>query len=592
MHPSELLLSPDGKRLYVTNVGGDSVSVIDALTYQVIETIDTKPDPSLPWGSLPDGLALAEDGQTLYVADAGINAVACIPLAINSRTGPKLPPRLIPAGWTPGGLCVRGKDLFVSNVRNGLQKVVLTADETEVAARDAAARSNAHLAFAIRSAERSKSEVAPVPVPVRLGEPSVIKHVVYIVKENKTYDQMLGDIGKGNSEPKLCLYHRDSIPNHKSLATTFALLDNYYCNGVNSADGHQWCMQGLTTPYREKDRDGFRCAYDFGTDELCYAGCGFMWDLALMSGRSFRNYGELDYPSVSGGHSYNDFYTDWKNKTGKTKFRTFSQVEALRRYSCPSYPGWEMAIPDQVRADAFLKELAEFNEHGKGSMGNASPKPSLPDFVILYLPEDHTAGELKPQSYLADNDLAMGRCVEGLSKSRFWKDTAIFIIEDDPQSGQDHVDGHRSICLLASPWAKRGVIISKFYNECTVLHTICQILGLPPLNQMVAAAPLMSDCFQDTPDMTPYKCLVPEFPLNAPKAAQAKPKTPAAKKLAAKVAAFDFSRPDLNDDDALNRAIWAEIRPGERYPAEFSGPHGKGLKALGLKLADIDGDDD
>ncbi|MGH7971950.1 MAG: alkaline phosphatase family protein, partial [Limisphaerales bacterium] len=351
------------------------------------------------------------------------------------------------------------------------QKIVLGGDEAEALARDARARTNAHLAFAIRSAQRFTSSVKPVPVPARLGEPSVIKHVVYVIKENKTYDQMLDDLGKGNGDPKLCMYDRTVIPNHKALAETFPLLDNYYCNGVNSSDGHAWCLQGLTTPYREKDRDGYRCAYDFGTDALFPAACGFLWDLALTAGRSFRNYGELDFPEKIGGTTYNDFYQDWQSKAGKTGFRCAYQLEALRKYSCLTFPGWEMSIPDQVRADAFLKELAEFEQRG-----------TYPEFVILYLPNDHTAGELKAQSYLADNDLALGRCVEGLSKSRFWKDMAIVVIEDDPQSGEDHVDGHRSICLVASPWAKRGAVVSKFYNESSVLHTIGQILGLPPLN--------------------------------------------------------------------------------------------------------------
>jgi YVTN family beta-propeller protein len=588
LHPSEVLMSPDGRRIYVSNVGGDSVSVIDSTECRVIETLNTKPDRSLPWGSLPDGLALSEDGQTLYVADAGINAVACIRLNQSpagqgpegGAAGRQEMPRLIPAGWFPGGLCVRGRELFVSNVRNGLQKIQPAKDEAEVAARDAAARGNAHLARAIRSAQRSNSSNAAVPVPARLGEPSVIKHVVYVIKENKTYDQVLGDIGKGSSDPKLCMYGRSVIPNHKSLAMAFVLLDNYYCNGVNSSDGHQWCLQGITTPYREKDREGFRCAYDFGTDALFPAACGFPWDLALTAGLSFRNYGELDYPVTSGGKTYHDFFTDWKTKAGKTSFHCEYQLEALRQYSCPTFPGWDMAIPDQVRADAFLKELAEFDARG-----------TYPDFVILYLPNDHTAKELQAQSYLADNDLALGRCVEGLSKSRFWKDMAVFVIEDDPQSGHDHVDGHRSICFVASPWAKRGAVVSKFYNESALLHTIGQILGLPPLNQMVAAAPTMEDCFQEKPDVTPYKCLVPEFRLNVPKPARAKPKTAAEKKLAARIAALDFSKPDLIDDDALNRAAWIETRPGERYPAEYAGAHGKGLKALGLMLEDVDPDD-
>lgn len=577
LHPSELLMSPDGTRLYASNVGGDSVSVIDPAARRAIATLDTKADPSLPWGSLSDALALSEDGRTLYVANAGINAVACIQL-----DNPEETPRLIPAGWFPGGLCVRGGELFVSNVRSGLQKVAPPKDEAEALARDARARANAHLAFAIRSAERSQSTSAkPVPVPAAPGEPSVIRHVVYVIKENKTYDQILGDLGKGNGDPKLCTFNRSVVPNHKSLAETFALLDNYYCNGVNSSDGHAWCLQGITTPYREKDRDGRRCAYDFGTDALFPAACGFTWDLALTAGRSFRNYGELDYPEKHGGKTYNDFYSDWKSKGGKTGFRCVYQLEALRRYSCPTFPGWDLAIPDQVRADAFLKELAEFERHG-----------TYPDFVVLYLPNDHTGGELKAQSYVADNDLALGRCVEGLSKSRFWKDMAVFVIEDDPQSGHDHVDGHRSICFVASPWAKRGETVGKFYNECSVLHTIGRILGLPPLNESVAAAPTMEDCFQGTPDLTPYRCLVPEFPLNMAKSAPMPARTPAEKKLAARVGALDFSKPDLIDEDALNRAIWMETRPGEAYPAAYAGAHGKGLKALGLRLDANAADDD
>ena len=577
LHPSEIILSPDGSRLYVANVGSDSVSVIDTATQRVVGTLNTKPDPGLPWGSLPDGLALSADGGTLYVADAGINAIACVRLA-----EPAAKPRLIPGGWMPGAICVRGKELFVANVRNGLQKIAPAKDEAEAQARDERAHANAHLARAIRAAERATSPAAPVPVPAQPGDPSVIKHVVYVIKENRTYDELLGDIGRGNSDPKLCHFDAKVVPNHKALATTFALLDNYYCNGVNSADGHMWCLQGLTTPMREKDRPGYRCAYDFGTDALCYAGCGFLWDQVLLAGLSFRNYGELDYPEKVGGSTYNDYYTDWKNKGGKAGFRPVYNLEALRKYSSPIFPGWEMSIPDQVRADAFLKELGEYEAKG-----------SYPDFVILYLPNDHTSSELKAQSYLADNDLALGRCVEGLSRSKFWKDMAVFVIEDDPQAGVDHVDGHRSICLVASPWAKRGEVVSKFYNESAVLHTMGQILGLPPLNQMVAAAPLMTDCFQNRADLTPFPCSVPEFPLNTPKDRAAnRAKTRAERKLDARIAKLDFTKPDQIDEDALNRLIWRETRPGEVYPVKFSGAHGRGLKALGLTLGALDGDND
>jgi len=578
LHPTALLL--DGATLYVSNVGSDSVSVIDTASGKVIRTLDTRPDKDLPWGSLPDGLALSEDRLTLHVGLAGLNAVASLDLQDPSAT-----PRLTPTGWYPGVIATRGASLYVALARAGVQQIPPAASAAERAERDAVARDAARTAHAVDAniASGDAGKARPVPVPARLGDPSTIRHVVYIIKENRTYDQVLGDLGRGNGDPRLCLFPRTVTPNHHAIAETFVLLDNYYCNGVNSADGHMWAVQGITTPYREKDRPGFHCAYDFGTDALCYAGCGFLWDQALLAGKTFRNYGELDYTVKVRGKTYDDFYQDWKNKTGKTAYEVHYGIENLRRMTSPDYPGWEMSIPDQVRADVFLRELADFTRKG-----------TFPQLTIIYLPNDHTAGELTPASYLADNDLALGRIIEGLSRSPFWKDMAVFVNEDDPQTGGDHVDGHRSFCLIASPWAKRGVTLSRFYNQTTVLHTICRILGLRPLNQLVAAAPTMEDCFQDTPDLTPYAAHQPAQPLNekrgARKTSQLSPDEQAA---VARADRLNFEAPDRIDDDTLNRSIWAQTRPGERYPEEFMGAHGKGLAALGLKLDEtLDDDDD
>ena len=574
LHPSELLLDTPRQRLFVANVGGDSVSVVDITKQKVARTLDTKPDLDLPWGMLTDGLALSADGKTLYAANAGINAIACLDLA-----APKSAPKLIPAGWYPGAVRVRDGQLYVANVRNGLQKVAIPADAETVAAYDGRARAAAHLAHALRYAKgpgATTATAAPVPVPAEVGQPSSIRHVVYIIKENRTFDQVLGDIGRGNAEPKLVLFPRDVTPNHHAIAERWPLLDNYYCNGVNSSDGHAWASQGIVGPYREKDRVGFRCAYDFGTDSLFFAGCGFIWDHALMHGRSFRNYGEMDKLTKIRGKTYDDFFTDRQNGGGKTAFTTTFFIDALRRHSCPGYPGWDMAIPDQTRADVFLKDLAEHEKKG-----------SFPDLTIIYLPNDHTANELTAKSYVADNDLALGRVIEGLAKSRFWKDMAIFVNEDDPQTGGDHVDGHRSFCLVVSPYAKKGALISKFYNQTSVLHTICRILGMPPMNQVVAASTTMEDCFTTQADLTPYVALTPKQKLNE----NWPPFLIGDDRLAAQFEALDFSGPDRIDDDTLNRAIWAQTRPGERYPREFMGAHGKGLKALGLAL-DPEADDD
>ena len=584
LHPSEVLLNADGSKLYVANVGGDSVSVVNTATRKVEATISTKPDPALPWGTLTDGLALSADGKTLYTANAGVNAIGCVDL-----TQPSFPTRFIPAGWYPGAVRTAGPALFVANVRNGLQRVELPTTPAAVAALDERARKAAHLSHALRAAARTANpNVAAVPVPAEVGQPSVIKHVVYIIKENRTFDQVLGDMGKGNCEPKFCNFPRKITPNHHALAERFPLLDNYYCNGVNSSDGHAWGVQGIVTPYREKDRVGYRCAYDFGTDALFYAGCGFIWDHALLHGNSFRNYGELDFTAKLKGKTYHDFFTDRETKAGQTAFLVSYKIAALRQYSCMDYPGWEMSIPDQTRADIFLKELAEFEKKG-----------TFPDLTIIYLPNDHTAAELTPNSYVADNDLALGRVIEGLSHSRFWGQMAIFVNEDDPQAGQDHVDGHRSFCFVASPWAKRGAVVSKFYNQTSVLHTMCRILGLPPMNQVVAASPTMEDCFATKADLEPYTCLKPDQKLNEPRP-KAKPKSASwmpwrtpDERLAERFDRLDFSAPDLIHEDTLNRAIWSQTRPGERYPSEWAGAHGRGLKALGLVLdPTLDDDDD
>ena len=588
LHPSEIILQPSTHRLFVANVGGDSISVVNTSNQQVEDTIDTKPDPRLPWGTLTDSLTLSEDGQSLFATHAGLNAVSRIDLANPHQIAP-----LIPTGWYPGAVRCQHGQLFIANVRNGVQKVALPTDRATSLAYDQRARQAAHLAHALQSntLALNKDLPAPQPVPAQLGQPSTIQHVVYIIKENRTFDQVLGDLDRGNCDPKLCNFPRKITPNHHALTERFPLLDNYYCNGVNSSDGHAWGTQGIVTPYREKDRVGFRCGYDFGIDALFYAGCGFLWDHALLNGKSFRNYGEMEYTVKLKGKTYHDFFVDRETKAGKTAYAVSYQVSTLTRYSCLNYPGWQMSIPDQTRADVFLKELADFET-----------KKFFPELTIIYLPNDHTAAELTANSYLADNDLALGRVIEGLSHSRFWPHMAIFVNEDDPQAGHDHVDGHRSFCFVASPYAKKGAIVSKFYNQTSVLHTMCRILGVPPMNQIVAASPTMEDCFCPTPDLSPYTCLIPDQKLNeprppAPKKTSFWPPWPTSEeRLEARFHELDFSLPDLIHEDTLNRAIWAQTRPQDPYPSEWAGAHGRGLARLGLKLdpsaKDDDDDDD
>ncbi|MBC7777042.1 MAG: beta-propeller fold lactonase family protein, partial [Phycisphaerae bacterium] len=492
IHPESMTLSPDGKLLYVVDDSGDGISIIDAKTFKVTQTINTKPDPSLPYGSLTAGLAFSTDGKILFAANAGNNSIALIDPAHPRQE----PYGFIAAGGFPGAVCVSGGDLFIGNVtsqKTAVQKVVLPTSKAELNQYTSEAKKGFHLIDLFRAQAEANLKARPKPVPTNPGEPSSIKHVVYVIKENKKYDQVLGDFGKGNSDPRLVEFPNETTPNTHALAKQFVLLDNYYCNGINSSDGHQWAIQGITTPYHERDFSNGHCAYDFGTDPLSYAGSGFIWDHLLRKGISFRNFGETDLAEITKGDTWTEQYNSWKNKNDSAQFKCVYAIGTLKKYSDMRFPGWNMNIPDQVRADAFLKALAEYEAAG-----------SLPEFMIIYLPNDHTSGydekSPTPRAYVADNDLATGRVVEALSKSSFWKDMVVFINEDDPQSGTDHVDGHRSICMVAGPYVKRDTIISNFYNQSSVLHTICQIFGVQPMNQLVASAPLMTECFRETHD--------------------------------------------------------------------------------------------
>lgn len=579
IHPESMTLSPDGTKLYVVDSSGDGIAEIDVAKRVVAHHFNTKPQADLPYGSMTNGLAISADGKILFAANGGNNSVALL-----DATKPQNPPYgFIPAGGFPGSVAVRGNDVYIGNVLGyfgGLQKVALPTDRASLDAMSATARKSFHLAEIIRANTSSLSKTAPKPVPAKLGEPSSIGHVVYIIKENKKFDPVLGDIGRGNADPKLIEFGRNATPNIHAMADQFVVLDNYYCGGVLSCDGHQWATQGLASPIREKDWANAHISYDFGKDPLAFAGCGFIWDHLLRQGVSFRNFGEFDYPTTTKGASWKDHYTAWKTKQPLPKWECVYQVDLLKRYSDLRFPGWEMSIPDQFRADRFIEALGEFEKSGK-----------MPEFVVIYLPNDHTAGAgakvPTPRAYVADNDLATGRVVEALSKSPFWKDMAIFINEDDPQSGTDHVDGHRSYCLVVGPYVKRGgQVVSKFYNQSSVLHTICRIFGAPPMNQTVAMSPLMTDCFQDTPDFTPYKCLPSNIALDEMNPPPAKAPGTTQSELAPHTLALDFSKPDLIDDDAemYSRWVWSTVRGEEPFPVEFFGPHGKGLAPLGLEI--------
>ena len=603
LHPADIKLSPDGHRLYVANANSDTVSVIDGVSNAVAESILVRPDPSLPFGSASNALAVSADGSRLFVANGGNNAVAVVRL---NQGGSSTVEGFIPAGWYPGAMATDGTNLFVANTKGlgsrrpkpnqkgwavqqyqgTVTKVAIPNAET-LATMSKQVMADARVPETLAAWEKATSDAKPTPIPQRVGEPSAFDHVVYVIKENRTYDQVLGDIGKGNSDPKLCVFNRKVTPNLHALAEQFVLLDNFYCNGVISADGHAWATEGVAVDYLEKSFGGFVRSYPFGGDDpLSVASTGFIWDNVLLHGRSFRNYGEMALTSVEPKTAkFADVYSDFKNGAARVKLKQNISVEFLRRYSCETYPGWNLKVPDAARLPVFLKEFEQAKQTGE-----------WPNFVTVYLPSDHTSGTSAgfptPAAMAADNDLAVGQLVEAISHSRFWPTTCVFVIEDDPQAGFDHVDGHRSPCWVISPYTKRRAIVSDFYNQTSVLHTMELMLGLPPMNQLDAMAPVMRTCFNDAPDLKPYDAIKNQIPLdqmNPPKVAL----DGKALELADQSDAQDFSEPDRAKEDVLNRIVWHAMKGTDTpYPAEYAGAHGKGLRGLKLKASHRDDDDD
>ncbi len=590
LHPSALQLSADGSTLFAANANSDTVTVIDTQSKSVRETILVRPDSRFQYGSAADGLALSPDGKTLFVANGGNNAIAVVELPNALHTN-SVVRGFLPTDWYPGAVVADTNFLYVANVKglgsrlgqpaNSTWQIgafLGTANKIPIPSLESLNKYTAQVFEDGRirqireTALPPQTGVAPTPVPARVGEPSVFQHVLYILKENKTYDQVFGDLTRGNGNASLCIYPEFVSPNHHALARQFVLLDNYYCNGVNSADGHSWSTEGNCTDHLEKSLGGYARSYTFGDDPLTYSSSGFIWNNVLQHGLSFRNYGEMDYASPSPPATWMQMFADYTNGTRAIHYVQNIGVASLRPYSSTNVPGWNMQIPDQVRADGFIRELKAAEATG-----------SWASLHLLYLPNDHTGGPPTPRAQVADNDLALGKVVEALSRSAFWTNTVIFVLEDDPQSGYDHVDGHRSLCLVISPYTKRGQVVSTFYNQAGVLHTIEQILGLRPMNQQDAMAPLMFECFTNVPDFAPYTALPNNVPL-AEGVAATGALSPRQRYWAKKLQRMDFSRPDRINEDTFNRYIWFTIKGNAPYPSEFVGAHGRGLKQLGLKL--------
>jgi YVTN family beta-propeller protein len=557
--PSALVISRDGRTLYVAHAAADAVSVVDLSAGRVEATIALGLTPRAPHGSGPNALALAPDGRTLYVANADNNAVAVVD--VSREDGPRVT-GLIPTGWYPTAVAVSGdgRTLYVANGKGGgslpnpqgptapgarrdqYVAALLTGSLSAISVPDQAALRRYTQQVLANSPYRD-ALLARIPWPTRspipraVDEPSPIRHVVYVIRENRTYDQVFGDVARGNGDPRLALFGDSVTPNAHALAGQYALFDNFYVDGDVSADGHLWSTAAYASDYNEKTWPAVysgRRTWDLdaglpANDPLA----GYLWDAARKAGLTVRNYGEM---------------TRWDSAAGLAT----PSHPGLAGITDPLYSGFVMWIPDTVRAAEFIRELADAGRAG-----------DLPRLIILYLPRDHTeglrAGRPTPRAMVADNDRALGLVVEALSHSRFWEETAVFVLEDDAQNGPDHVDAHRSPLLVLGPHVRRGIVDSTFYTTASVLRTIELILGLNPLSQYDAGATPLFTAFTTRPDTTPFSALPAHWPvgeINPPRRSSLDPRS--------------LSRPDFADEGLLNAEIWASVK-GDRMPTPRHG---------------------
>ena len=563
-HPNEMLLSKDGHRLYVANANRNTVSVLDVTADgHIIETLLAELLANSPPGNTPNSLALSPDGKHLFVANANINTVAVFDV---SAPGKSRSLGFIPVGWYPTSVRVSkdGKSLYVANgkgetskpnplgpaspkklpkgvnqyiggLMTGTVSIIPLPSGDKLEAKMKEWTAQAFLCMPEKTRQITTFAPKNSPIPVKIGGPCPITHVVYIIKENRTYDQVLGDVKSGNGDESLCLFPENITPNHHALAKEFVLLDNFYVDAEVSADGHEWSMGAYATDFVEKHwplsyghGKGGKIPYPSeGGFPIAVPAGGYLWDHAQQAGVTYRNYGE------------------WVVNGKKPGLPGKAKTKSLEGHIDPLYWSFDTGYPDQQRADRFLSELARFEKEG-----------DMPRLQIVRLPNDHTSGtspgKPTPAAQVADNDLAFGRVVEGLSKSKFWPHLAIFVLEDDAQNGSDHIDAHRSIAFAISPYIRRGSVDSTMYSTSSMLRTIELILGLTPMSQFDAAATPMYSSFQSKPDLAPYKAKPARIDLD-----ELNKKTAWGGKASQRM---NFTKEDAVDDLVLNEIIWKSIR--------------------------------
>jgi YVTN family beta-propeller protein len=585
LHPTSLALDDGRHLLYVTNSNSDTISVIDTEKNAVVDTISVEPFVHDVAGIAPEALTLSRDGKHLYVACAGINAVAVFVL---NGTRMKME-GLLPTGWYPDSIQLSpdGKYLAVGTLlgvgsgwkrapsrrcltlspscryvhsNRGTIHVIPIPDASELQRYSLAVAENTRLQLKLEGAadqtEKPSAATHAMPVPLRGGDPSPIKHIIYVIKENRSYDQFFGSLGKGNGDPSLDQYADDVIPNHRKLARDFVLLDNFYATGGNSGDGHQWVTQANETDYNYLPGYGGRSYAEDG-DPMDGARGGFIWNAAIAAGKSFIDFGEYT------GDDAREFPIQTKERLGYLeRFKNDAtyvptipnkaNMDSMEPYLVKDYPLWSLGVPDVLRARIFTKYLKQWETQNR-----------MPDLVMVQLPADHTAGTRPgfstPKACTADNDFALGMLVDEVSHSKFWESTLILVVEDDAQDGVDHVDGHRTVALAISPYIKRGSVDSTFYSQPSMLKTIELILGLKNMSLFDLIANDMRNSFQTQPDLTPYTVQVPKqslYEVNPPMQSL----SGQARKDAEASLQMNFSIPDAAPTEKLNRILWRDAK--------------------------------
>ncbi len=576
-HPNDLELTRNGKLLYVANANSNTVSVIDTAAMKEIEAISTALHPKSPAGSTPNAVALSPNEKTLYIANADNNNVA---IADISQRGASKIKGFVPTGWYPTSVRASrdGKRIFVANGKGtvssanpkgpqpvagrsraeskdvqyigsllkGSIALIDVPGATQLAAYTKSTYANSPYTDELLQAARAPK--TGTAIPVRVGDKSPIKHVIYIIKENRTYDQVLGDVKEGNGDANLCLFGEDVTPNQHALAREFVLLDNFYVDAEVSADGHSWSMAAYATDYVEKtwptNYSSRGRTYDYeGSKKIARPTKGYIWDHCKAAGVTYRSYGEFigvrDVKIGGGGGA------EATEAARKAQRENYTEEEALLGNFSPTFPSYNLSISDNTRVDRWLEEFRAYEQNGK-----------LPQFQIVRLGNDHTEGTrpgaLTPRAHVAENDLAVGRLVEAVTNSKHWADTAIFILEDDAQNGPDHVDAHRSPAFVISAYTKRKFVDSTMYTTSGMLRTMELILGIPPMSQYDAAATPMFNCFTDKADLTPFKHLPARIDLTEKNTSR----SPGAQQSAK----WDFSKEDTLPDIPFNEVIWKSVK--------------------------------